>query len=324
MTSHGSRCARYQEHYIARGPIGVGFSESSRRQMLRAAVDRFLASGQPAPPEEVLTLALSREQTETGQEAIAAADGCGIAYGGAQIAITRASSAEVRHETVRCDPQFIQNALVWGYRPNCRKHRAGRILEQLFGNPCAAQYVAEIAALTDEAAQALRQSSVGALADAVNSYREVFFERWASGCLRDTATEELAKRLRRKTGRSFGGFKYPGAGGVSAIIVVTEDSAMTLRVMREEGWLATRARVMRGLRFDWRFGDPGWARFVAPARLDITAGADLGADHRIGADGRCLALAIAPSAELRFTCSEPPSLANHSIPERMDADHVHS
>jgi hypothetical protein len=249
-------------------------------------------------------MALSDERRSAGGRAIAADDVIPIVRGGAVQVYTFADGS-FNHEPIDVDLAFIRRHLIFAYDPSGQRHNVPNLLESLFTHPKAGDFVTHISSVALEASQALRDSNIHLLANAVRKYVDLF-QGWTRKRMVHAPVQEIANHLQNELGSGFLGWKPPGAGGASSLLALVEADAakMALDRLDKFGWEAMPVNVSPGVHWQVLRGGRQF-RFTAPHRADLVGGGDLGQDREIGVDGICCSIAIEPRCTLSLTFPEP-------------------
>jgi hypothetical protein len=282
---------------IFRGAPGFGFSKSSARFTLDAAIEYFLRTGRvPGPLDhvEIISSALWKEQQRAGR-LVGGQDVCTIVTGRVCRTLTYASGAVVG-EPVSHDPEFIRSHVLLAIDPHGERHDIPTALAKLFGHPQRREFVKRISDLAELAAASCAASELVGLARAMNRYR-VLKDQWSGHRFVRREVRQMAHALARSLGR--GGllaWKPPGGGSASSLILLVGEAHgdKAIRFLTSQGWIAERAVVSEGLRVA---PDGDVVRFSCPHRADMVGAADLSRDPSIATAGVCLSIAVEPRDE---------------------------
>jgi len=286
------------------GAPGFGLSDSSVRGVLQAGGKLSREGRWPLDLDKVEAMALADERRSARGRAIAADDVIPIVRGRAVEVYTFADGS-FTHKSIDFDPEFIRRHLIFAYDPTGQRHDVPDLLESLFTHPKAGDFVTEISDLALQASQALRDSNIHRLANAVQGYVELF-EAWTRNRMVHQSVQEIADQLQLELGGGFLGWKPPGAGGASSLLALVEAdvAARALDKLDQLGWEAMPVNVSPGLHYQVLRGGRQ-IRLTVPHRVDLVGGADLGQDREIGVDGVCCSIAIEPRCTLTLTFPEP-------------------
>ncbi|MBX7168075.1 MAG: hypothetical protein K1X74_17195 [Pirellulales bacterium] len=285
-----------------RGPSANGFSHSTVGYALRGAAELFYATGQTPPLAPIAQRVLAYERARAGNHSVAANDCTPILYGGVMGTVTKASG-EVVPQRIGVDRAFLEEHLVWAYRPGGIKHQVPTALKRLFSHPSVRDYVQRISEVAQHAEQALRAEDPDRLSMAMVRYRELFWDGWGEGMLLNPEVPRVAEHLQGELGDRLLSWIGAGAGAASSIVVLTSHAAVTIATLKALGWRAYSAKVAEGLRFDYAQNQRRLT-ITAPQRIALVGAADLGADPAIAQDGYSIAVAIEPRSELVIELGE--------------------
>jgi hypothetical protein len=282
---------------------GAGFALSSLRTAL-AVAERLCREERRLflSAELVAQRALEDERAESGLP-IAGQDVATIVHGGVCEIFTGADG-RINVCPIEHNPLWIARHTIVALDPNGERHSAPTLLRGLLTHPLAKEFVRRISATGTQAAQAIRSQDVAALADAVNRYRGLFNE-WARGRYVTPTVQAVAEQLQGLLGDRQLGWKPPGAGGASALLVVADDAGKVLEFFDSLGWYAWPAQVTHGLECDGSAA-PEAVRISAGLRIDYIGAADLGSAKEINEPGICVAFAIQPRIEKIFRVGDGP------------------
>jgi hypothetical protein len=274
-----------------------GFSHSSREHLLDEAERWHRKHAGPIAIADVARQALACER-EDSPIAIAAQDVYSIAQGGV-VAIETLADGGIAAAPIPHEPRWIAEHVAIGVKLDGQRHDSPTLLRDLVDHQEARRYVRRISLQAGLAADAIRHADPLALAASVNAYRRLFDEWSAHRYICPTAAE-VAQHLERTLGKkTLLGWKLPGAGGCSSIVVITTDIDAVASQLESAGWLFMPALVTGGLRCE-ELAEQGLVRVSAGYRIDFVGAADLGQDPRIAEDGLCVSAAIEPRGERVF------------------------
>jgi galactokinase/mevalonate kinase-like predicted kinase len=285
-----------------------GLSHSSREHLLDEAEWWHRTYARPIAIGDVAQRALARERNDSSI-AIAAQDVYSIAYGGVVGIATRADGG-ITVDPIQYDRNWIAEYVAIGVKLDGERHDSPTLLRDLVDHPQARRYVRYITLEAALAADAIRHADPFALAAAVNEYRR-WFDEWSGHRYVSPVVTNLAQSMERTLGKdAVLGWKLPGAGGCSSIMVITADIDAVARQLESAAWLFMPALVTGGLRCE-QLAEEGLVRISAGYRIDFVGAADLGQDPRIGEDGLCVSAAIKPR-EMRMFAAPLPEEQNTS------------
>lgn len=288
---------------------GSGLSSSSNFNVALASARYFVLGGSSADfdPETITQEALTWERIAARGAAVGANDVRPIVGGGVGMTTTYPMGGrcglgpDTHYELIECDWKTLGQHVVVAVDRRGERHHVPELLRRLFDDPDAANFVRQISGLTDIAVAAVRSRDFARLGSAISQYRGIF-NRWTRGAFA-AAVERDVKDMLRSIGSKNLGWKPCGAGACKSLVVVVDDPARAVAVIRHltsKGWTAGPLRVTEGLR-PAVSGSGRRIRISAGHRVDLIGAADLGQDPRIGVVGRCLACAVEPRTEWVLT-----------------------
>jgi hypothetical protein len=118
-------------------------------------------------------MALRDEQRSATGRAIAADDVIPVVRGHA-VEVHTFADGSFTHKLIDFDAEFIRQHLIFAHDPSGLRHDVPDLLESLFAHPKAGEFVTQISSVALQASQALRDSNIHLLAEAVQRYVELF------------------------------------------------------------------------------------------------------------------------------------------------------
>lgn len=298
-----------QEIFTCRGLPARGFAFSSTKACLRAAGDLYLEGGLlqktlPPRPASIAERALKMEKAVAGVD-VAANDVTPIMYGGVVQVDTNGSTGEITHEAIDVDQEWLSSHVVVAYRHNGKTHHNENVLRKLVDAEDTPKFVEEISGLSRQMREALalgqghHDGAIVCVAELINTYRQIFFERWGEQAglkLIHPEIVEVASELLGCADLKVVAWKPPGAGAASSIISVTSNAEGVIDWFKHRPgqWTAHRAAITRGLSLD-PSEDDQTVTFSAGGRIDLIGAADLGVFRK--ASGTCISMAIGPRSK---------------------------